>query len=399
MSVVEIEDGVFESTAVIDNGSFGTRTIRFETGRLAKQAAGSVVAYLDNETMLLSATTASKTPKDHFDFFPLTIDVEERMYAAGRIPGSFFRREGRPSTDAILTCRLIDRPLRPTFISGLRNEVQVVVTIMSLDPNDLYDVLAINAASASTQISGLPFNGPVGGVRVALIDGQWVAFPTVEQLERAVFDMVVAGRKAQNDSQNDSQNDIAIMMVEAEATDNVIEHIDGGAGAPTESIVAEGLEAAKPFIAALVDAQKELADRAAKPTAEYPVFPEYGEDVYYSVASVATDELGKALTIGGKYERNDRTDEIKVEVLERLAEQFAGREKEVGAAFRSLTKKLVRQRILTDHFRIDGRGITDIRALSAGGAVVPRAHGSALFERGETQILGVTTLDMVKMAQ
>jgi len=395
MSVVEIEDGVFESTAVIDNGSFGTRTIRFETGRLAQQAAGSVVAYLDDETMLLSATTASKTPKDHFDFFPLTIDVEERMYAAGRIPGSFFRREGRPSTDAVLTCRLIDRPLRPTFISGLRNEVQVVVTIMSLDPNDLYDVLAINAASASTQISGLPFNGPVGGVRVALIDGQWVAFPTVEQLERAVFDMVVAGRKAQNDS----QNDIAIMMVEAEATDNVIELIDGGAGAPTESIVAEGLEAAKPFIAALVDAQKELADRAAKPTAEYPVFPEYGEDVYYSVASVATDELAKALTIAGKNERNDRTDEIKVEVLERLAEQFAGREKEVGAAFRSLTKKLVRQRILTDHFRIDGRGITDIRALSAEVAVVPRAHGSALFERGETQILGVTTLDMIKMAQ
>jgi polyribonucleotide nucleotidyltransferase len=395
MSVVEIEDGVYESTAAIDNGSFGTRTIRFETGRLAQQAAGSVVAYLDDETMLLSATTAGKTPKDHFDFFPLTIDVEERMYAAGRIPGSFFRREGRPSTDAILTCRLIDRPLRPTFISGLRNEVQVVVTIMSLDPNDLYDVLAINAASASTQISGLPFSGPVGGVRVALIDGQWVAFPTVEQLERAVFDMVVAGRKVETAG----TDDVAIMMVEAEATDNVVELIDGGAGAPTESIVAEGLEAAKPFIAALVDAQMELADRAAKPTADYPVFPEYGEDVYYAVASVATDALTEALSIAGKAERNDRTDEIKGEVLERLAEQYAGREKEIGAAFRSLTKKLVRQRILTDHFRIDGRGITDIRALSAEVAVVPRAHGSALFERGETQILGVTTLDMIKMAQ
>ncbi len=395
MSVVEIEDGVYESTAAIDNGSFGTRTIRFETGRLAQQAAGAVVAYLDDETMLLSATTASKTPKDHFDFFPLTIDVEERMYAAGRIPGSFFRREGRPSTDAILTCRLIDRPLRPTFISGLRNEVQVVVTIMSLDPNDLYDVLAINAASASTQISGLPFNGPVGGVRVALIDGQWVAFPTVEQLERAVFDMVVAGRKVETAG----TDDVAIMMVEAEATDNVVELIDGGAGAPTESIVAEGLEAAKPFIAALVDAQKELADRAAKPTADYPVFPEYGEDVYYAVSSVATDALSEALSIAGKTERNDRTDEIKGDVVDRLAEQYAGREKEIGAAFRSLTKKLVRQRILTDHFRIDGRGITDIRALSAEVAVVPRAHGSALFERGETQILGVTTLDMIKMAQ
>ena len=394
MSVAEIEDGVFESTAVIDNGSFGTRTIRFETGRLAQQAAGSAVAYLDDETMLLSATTASKNPKDHFDFFPLTIDVEERMYAAGRIPGSFFRREGRPSTDAILTCRLTDRPLRPSFVDGLRNEIQVVVTVMSLDPNDLYDVVAINAASASTQLAGLPFSGPIGAVRVALIDGTWVAFPTVEQLEQAVFDMVVAGRVV-----GDDQNDIAIMMVEAEATENVIELVAGGAQAPTEAVVAEGLEAAKPFIRVLCEAQQALADRAAKPTGEYPVFPDYGDDVYYAVSSVATDALSEALTIPGKAERNDRTDEIKVEVLERLAEQYAGREKEIGAAFRSLTKKLVRQRILTDHFRIDGRGVTDIRALSAEVAVVPRAHGSALFERGETQILGVTTLDMVKMAQ
>jgi len=392
MSVAEIDEGVFESTATIDNGSFGTRTIRFEAGRLAQQAAGSVVAYLDDETMLLSATTASKSPKEHFDFFPLTIDVEERMYAAGRIPGSFFRREGRPSTDAVLTCRLIDRPLRPTFVSGLRNEIQVVVTILSLDPKDLYDVLAINAASASTQISGLPFSGPVGGVRVALIKGQWVAFPTVEQLEDAVFDMVVAGRVV-------ADGDVAIMMVEAEATTNVIELVAGGATAPTESVVAEGLEAAKPFIATLCAAQRELADRAAKETADYPLFPEYGEDVYASVASVAGDSLAEALTIAGKTERNDRTDEIKAEVLERLSDTYAGREKEIGAAFRSLTKKLVRQRILTDHFRIDGRGITDIRALSAEVAVIPRAHGSALFERGETQILGVTTLDMVKMAQ
>ena len=391
MSVEKLEEGVFEATAIIDNGTFGTRTVRFETGRLAQQAAGAVVAYLDDENMLLSATTASKSPKEHFDFFPLTVDVEERMYAAGRIPGSFFRREGRPSTDAILTCRLIDRPLRPSFVDGLRNEIQIVVTILSLDPNDLYDVLAINAASASTQLGGLPFSGPVGGVRVALIDGTWVAFPTVEQIERAVFDMVVAGRKV--------DGDVAIMMVEAEATENVIALVEGGAQAPTESVVAQGLEAAKPFIATLCGAQQELADAAAKETADYPTFPDYGEDVYYSVSSMATDELAAALTISGKAERNDRTDEIKTQVLERLADTYAGREKEVGAAFRSLTKKLVRQRILTDHFRIDGRGITDIRALSAEVAVVPRAHGSALFERGETQILGVTTLDMVKMAQ
>src|SRR6201997_5101463 len=395
MSVAEIEEGVFEATAIIDNGSFGTRTIRFETGRLALQAAGAVVAYLDDENMLLSATTASKSPKEHFDFFPLTVDVEERMYAAGRIPGSFFRREGRPSTDAILTCRLINRPLRPSFVDGLRNEVQVVVTILSLDPDELYDVLAINAASASTQLAGLPFSGPVGGVRVALIDGTWVAFPTVAQLERAVFDMVVAGRIVGSGD----NTDVAIMMVEAEATENVVELVGAGAQAPTEAVVAEGLEAAKPFIRTLCIAQQELADSSAKETAEYPIFPDYGDDVYYAIESVATEELTKALTIAGKAQRNERTEEIRADVLKRLAETYDGRDKEISAAFRALTKKLVRQRILSDHFRIDGRGITDIRALSAEVSVVPRAHGSALFERGETQILGVTTLDMIKMAQ
>ncbi|MCX4094270.1 polyribonucleotide nucleotidyltransferase [Nocardia sp. alder85J] len=391
-SAIEVEPGVFESVALIDNGSYGTRTVRFETGRLAKQAAGAVVAYLDDETMLLSATTAGKSPKDQFDFFPLTVDVEERMYAAGRIPGSFFRREGRPSTDAILTCRLIDRPLRPSFVDGLRNEIQVVVTVLSLDPKDLYDVVAINAASASTQIAGLPFSGPVGGVRVALIGTQWVAFPTVEQLSEAVFDMVVAGRVVES-------GDVAIMMVEAEATEHVIALIDGGAQAPTEAVVAEGLEAAKPFIARLCRAQQDLAALASKPTEEFPLFPPYGPDVYQVVENTAKTPLGQALSIAGKQEREERIDEIKLDVLSTLASDFEGREKEIGAAFRSVTKKLVRQRILADGFRIDGRGLADIRALSAEVAVVPRAHGSALFERGETQIMGVTTLDMVKMAQ
>ncbi|WP_018160851.1 polyribonucleotide nucleotidyltransferase [Smaragdicoccus niigatensis] len=390
-SAVEIEEGVFESTAVLDNGSFGQRVIRFETGRLAKQAGGAVVAYLDDNTMLLSTTTASKAPKEQFDFFPLTVDVEERMYAAGRIPGSFFRREGRPSTDAILTCRLIDRPLRPSFVDGLRNEIQVVVTILSLDPKDLYDVVAINAASASTQLAGLPFSGPVGGVRVALIEGQWVAFPTNEQLEKAVFDMVVAGRVV--------GNDVAIMMVEAEATDNVIALVADGATAPTETVVAEGLEAAKPFIATLCKAQADLAALTAKETGEFKLFPPYADDAYDAVYAAAKDKLSEALTIAGKQEREDRIDEVKVEVLDAVVPSFEGREKEIGAAFRSVTKKLVRQRILTDKFRIDGRGLTDIRSLSAEVAVVPRAHGSALFERGETQIMGITTLDMVKMAQ
>ena len=390
-------DGVHETTAVLDNGSFGTRTIRFETGRLARQAAGSVVAYLDDETMLLSATTASKHPKEHFDFFPLTVDVEERMYAAGRIPGSFFRREGRPGTDAILTCRLIDRPLRPSFVDGLRNEIQVVVTVMSLNPQDPYDVVAINAASASTQLAGLPFSGPIGGVRVALISqedgsgGTWVAFPTWEQLERAVFDMVVAGRVV--------GEDVAIMMVEAEATTETINLVAEGAQAPTEDVVAAGLEAAKPFIRTLCIAQQQLADVAAKPTRTYPTYPAYQPDVFEAVSNLATDDLAQALAIAGKQERESRLDEVKVAVLDKVAPQFEGREKEIGAAFRSLNKNLVRRRILTDQIRIDGRGLTDIRPLSAEVEVVPRAHGSALFERGETQILGVTTLNMLRMEQ
>jgi polyribonucleotide nucleotidyltransferase len=382
---------IHRSSAVLDNGSFGTRTITFETGRLARQAAGSVVATLDGGTTLLSATTASKAPKEQFDFFPLTVDVEERMYSIGRIPGSFFRREGRPSEDAILTCRLIDRPLRPTFVNGLRNEVQVVITVMTLNPDDLYDVVAINAASASTQLSGLPFSGPVGGVRIALINGQWVAFPTHEQIDEAVFDMVVAGRIA--------GDDVAIMMVEAEATSNTVDLIGQGASAPTEDVVAGGLDAAKGFIRTLCEAQMELAGAAAKPVAEYPVFLEYQDDVYSAVDKAAGERVAQALTIVSKAEREAALDEIKASVVSEIGANFEGREKEIGAALRSVTKSKVRERVLRDHVRIDGRGLADIRPLSAEVGVLPRVHGSALFERGETQILGVTTLNMLRMEQ
>lgn len=378
--------------ATIDNGRFGTRTVRFETGRLARQAAGSVAAYLDDETMLLSATTAGKHPKEQFDFFPLTVDVEERMYAAGRIPGSFFRREGRPSTDAILACRLIDRPLRPLFVKGLRNEVQVVITVLAIHPDDAYDTLAINAASASTQISGLPFSGPVGAVRIALVDGQWVAFPKYSDKERAVFDMVVAGRVV--------GDDVAIAMIEAEATDNAWGLVkDEGATAPTEEIVAEGIEAAKPFIKALCDAQAALAAQSAKQVQEFPVFLDYQDDAFAAVEAEVTSDLRDALAIADKQERENRLDEIKNEMVGKLQAGFDGREKELSAAYRSLQKKLVRQRVLTDGVRIDGRGLADIRTLSAEVEVLPRVHGSALFERGETQIMGVTTLNMLRMEQ
>jgi polyribonucleotide nucleotidyltransferase len=387
---------VYSAEAVIDNGSFGSHKLRFETGKLAKLAAGSAVVYLDDETMVLSATTAGKQPREGFDFFPLTVDVEEKMYAVGRIPGSFFRREGRPSEDAILTCRLIDRPLRPSFVKGLRNEVQVVETIMSLHPDHLYDVVAINAASLSTQISGLPFSGPIGGVRVALIKGQWVGFPNYSQLEEATFDMVVAGRVTES-------GDVAIMMVEAESTPKTLSLLanveETGAVAPTEEIVAQGLEAAKPFIKVLCEAQQQVASQAAKPTQEFPIFLDYTEDIYEAVASEFSGELAKVLTIAGKAERESETDRVKAEAKERLSVRFPDRDKEISAAFRALTKKLVRERIIRDGVRIDGRGLGDIRQLSAETHVLPRVHGSALFQRGETQVLGVTTLNMLRMEQ
>jgi polyribonucleotide nucleotidyltransferase len=381
----------YSSEAVL-KCSLGERRLRFETGRLAQQAAGSAVTYLDDDTMVLSATTASKNPKDQFDFFPLTVDVEERQYAAGKIPGSFFRREGRPSEDAILTCRLTDRPLRPSFANGLRNEIQIVSTILALDPDHLYDVIAINGAACSVLLAGLPFSGPVAGVRVALIDGEWVPFPTYSELEGAVFDMVVAGRVVEG-------GDVAIMMVEAEATEHTVELVAGGAVAPTEEVVAQGLEAAKPFLAEIAAAQQKLADQAAKETREFPVFLAYQDDVFQAVAAAVGDDVAKALTIADKQSREAELDRVKELAKEQLAAQFEGREKEISEAFRAVTKKQVRQRVIKDGVRIDGRGVADIRSLSAEINVVPRVHGSSLFERGETQIMNVATLNMLRMEQ
>ncbi|CUU55641.1 polyribonucleotide nucleotidyltransferase [Parafrankia irregularis] len=386
-----MDDSTQAAEAVITTPA-GPRTVRFETGRLARQAAGSVVAYL-GDTMVLSATTVSRSPKEQLDFFPLTVDVEERMYAAGRIPGSFFRREGRPSEDAILTCRLIDRPLRPSFAKGLRNEIQVVATVLALDPETLYDVVAINAASASTMLAGLPFSGPIGATRVGFVDGEWIAFPTHAELERATFDMVVAGRVLEDGS------DVAIMMVEAEATPGTVGLLAGGAPAPTEEVVAAGLEAAKPAIRELCRAQSELAAGTAKPQRDFPLFVDYHADVLESLTAAVGEELAAALRIAGKAEREAELERVRVLAVEKVSGQFEGRDKEIGPAYRALTKKLVRSRIVADGVRIDGRSTTEIRELSAEVDYIPRVHGSALFERGETQILGVTTLAMLRMEQ
>ncbi|MEK0306136.1 polyribonucleotide nucleotidyltransferase [Bifidobacterium favimelis] len=384
--------------ATIDNGSYGRRTVRFETGRLAQQADGAVAAYLDDDSMVLSTTTAGSSPKENYDFFPLTVDVEEKMYAAGKIPGSFFRREGRPSNEAILACRLIDRPLRPLFPHTLRNEVQVVETILAVNPDDAYDVLALNAASASTLISGLPFEGPVSGLRLALIDGQWVAFPRWSERERAVFELVVAGRVV-------ADGDVAIAMIEAGAGANAWNLIyDEGQIKPDEEVVAQGLEAAKPFIKVLCEAQEELKAKAAKPTKEFQLFPEYTDALYDRIDQVAHADLDEALSIAEKLPRQERIHEIKEKVREALTYEFtdmddAEKDKELGNAFKELQRRIVRRRILTQDYRIDGRGLRDIRTLSAEVDVVPRVHGSALFQRGETQVLGVTTLNMLKMEQ
>lgn len=410
---IEDDDyGVIEAVATIDNGDFGTRTIRFETGQLARQAGGSVTTYLDDDTMLLTTTTASNQPREHLDFFPLTVDVEERMYAAGRIPGSFFRREGRPSSEAVLAARLIDRPLRPTFVQGLRNEVQVVVTVLSQNPDDFYDVVAINGASAATQLSGLPVSGSVGGVRVALVadeahpDGQWVAFPTNEQHEQAIFEMVVAGRLVTSRQGGKNVEDVAVMMVEAGATEAVVTKIADGRTAPTESVVAAGLEAAKPFIATLCRAQDGLSERAAKDTAEFTLFPAYTDEIYRAVEKKAAGKLAELLKIEGKQNRDDATNEYMVEIENQLLSQFTSDEldetaagKKIRAAYNAVMKQIVRKMIVSEQFRIDGRGVTDIRDLGVEVDLVPRAHGSSLFERGETQIMGVTTLDMLKMEQ
>ena len=387
---------IIAAEAIIDNGRFGKRTVRFETGRLAKQAAGSALAYLDDSTTVLSATTVGKNPKDQFDFFPLTVDVEERQYAAGRIPGSFFRREGRAGTEAILAARLIDRPLRPGFVKGLRNEVQVVETVLTIDPDDAYDVLAINAASMSTQIAGLPFTGPIGGTRLALIDDQWVAFPRWSELERSVFNIVVAGRIV---TKEDGSEDVAIMMVEAGGGKNQWELIQAGATAPTEDIVADGLEAAKPFIKVLCEAQLKVAEKASKETVEFPLFLDYTDEEYAAVEEYAAEKVAQALLTEGKLARDEAVDAVKEEMLGALAERFPESEKALKAAFRSLEKTTIRNRTLREEIRMDGRTPRQIRSLSAEVEVLPRVHGSALFQRGETQILGVTTLAMLRMEQ
>ena len=376
------------------------KTLSFETGKLAQQSQGAVLASI-GRTVVLATANAAKDVRPGTDFFPLTIDVEERAYAAGKVPGSFFRREGRPTEDAILTCRLTDRPLRPAFPEGFRNETQVVLTVMGADMANPHDVLSINAASASLMISGIPFDGPIGAVRIAHSQsGEWIPHPTYEEGEASTFELVVAGRQLDN-------GEVAIMMVEAGGTPKSMEYYAAGAPKVDEKVLAGGLEACKVYIKESIALQRQLV--ASVIATKGPIVPmtyipqlDYSQDVFEAVAAIAGDGVAKAITISAKADRNAATDAAAAEAIEKLCGEggeFAGREREVKEAVRSLTKKAVRKRIVDEGLRIDGRGPRDLRPLSSEVTVLPTAHGTGLFQRGETQVMNVVTMAMPRMNQ
>jgi polyribonucleotide nucleotidyltransferase len=385
-----------QATSVSGPISGTDHTLSFETGKLAMQADGAVVGRI-GDTMVLVTATAARQVREGTDFFPLTVDIEERMYAAGKIPGSFFRREGRATDQAILTCRLIDRPLRPSFPDGFRNEVHVVGTVLAADLANPHDVLAINAASAALMVSGIPFDGPIGAVRIAWsTDGRWIPHPSYQQGDESCFELVVAGRGLSEEP----GAEIAIMMVEAGGTERSWSYYQAGAPKVTEEVLAEGLEAAKTWIRESIELQRELVRRSGvKPTIPFELFTDYAEDVYERVGAVGTEAIAKANTITDKGERNAALDEATASIVGELDAEFSEREREIKAAVRALTKKLVRRRIVDEGVRIDGRGTADIRPLAAEVGVLPTAHGSGLFQRGETQVLNVTTLGMPRMNQ
>jgi polyribonucleotide nucleotidyltransferase len=382
----------------------GDVEIRFETGKLAGQAGGAVVAHV-GETTLLVTSTASSRPKEHLDFFPLTVDYEEKMYAAGKIPGGFFKREGRASENAILVCRLVDRPMRPTFDNGLRNEIQILITTLSADQVNPPDVLAINGASMATLLSGIPYDGPVAGVRMGMDrDGNWKPFPTFEWLENeAVFDLVVAGRL------NSESGEIDILMVEAEATANAVTFIEMGATAPTEEVVADALQECRQYLKALCDLQLDLLAKAGQREASsYPLYPAYADKVLQEVTNAVGDELAAVFADSSidKATRNERVAALKDKAIDAAFENAGDvevtdeqLEAQAKNAFRAVEKKTIRRRVVNDGVRIDGRGPADLRELSAEVGVLPRAHGSGLFKRGETQVLNILTLGMTREAQ
>ncbi|MGH2687657.1 MAG: polyribonucleotide nucleotidyltransferase, partial [Actinomycetota bacterium] len=371
----------------------GEPVYRYETGKLAQQADGAALVKVGEGVVLVTAT-ASKGAREGVDFFPLTVDLEERMYAAGKIPGGFFRREGRPSEKGILSARLVDRPLRPCFPDGFRNEVHIVVTVLSVDGENAVDVAAINGASAALALSGIPFDGPVGAVRLAHVDGAWVANPTYQQVNDATFEIVVAGRR-------NPAGQVDVLMVEAGATELALDYVNDGAPVVTEEVVATGLEEAKTWINEAIAAQEELVAQAGvrENPKKWVIAKDYGDDVYARLEEVARDRLIAALSEPEKVARERGLDDLNEALAAELAEAFPERGNEAIAALRKLTKTIVRERIVNEGKRLDGRGPKEIRPISAEVGILPRVHGTGLFTRGQTQVLSICTLGMLRMEQ
>ena len=362
----------------------------FEVGKFAPLAGGSVTASIGDTVVLVTATGAA-TPREGADFFPLTVDIEERMYAAGKIPGSFFRREARAGEQAILTCRLIDRPLRPAFPDGYRNEVHVVGTVLGADQKNPYDVLALNAASLALCLSPVPFDGPIGAVRMSWSpEGEWIPFPTYQESSESAFDMVVAGRL--------SDNDVAVMMVEAGGTGNSWTLYESGTPKVDEDVLAGGLEASKTWIREMIELQQQAVDAAGDiKKMEPPLIVDHSDEIFEAVQAAAAERIADTQQIADKSERQAAEAELREAVVAELA-QFTAEDpngaKQIKNAIRTITKQVVRKRIVEEGIRIDGRKTDELRKVTSEVEVIPTAHGSGLFQRGETQVLNFTTLGM-----
>ena len=371
--------------------NIGNAEIGFETGKLALQAPGSVVV-TSGDTTVLVTTVANKSVRDGIDFFPLTVDVEERMYSAGKIPGGFFRREGRQTEKAILACRLIDRPLRPSFKDGFRCETQIIATVLSVDNENEYDILALNAASLGLQLAGVPLESAVGAVRMSLINDNWIVQATNTELEESVFDMVVAGSL-------NPKGEIDIVMVEAGATDNAFNKIDEGSAAPSENIVADGIDMSKEFISKLIEAQKELVAKRDVPEVDWPIIEDYSEELKSQISEAFGSDIETAMAITDRSERSEKQSALEEQAVEKFLDEEDDNTKAIKLAFKSIVKNTVRDRVLSGGARLDGRTPTDIRNISAEINLLPTVHGSSLFLRGETQVLNVTTLGMSRLEQ
>lgn len=345
----------------------GGRTLTIETGRLAKQANGTaLVTYGD--TVVLVTATAAKEAKTDIDFLPLTVEYQERFYAVGKIPGSFFRREiGRPTEKETLTCRFIDRPLRPLFADGYQNETQVIATVLSADQENDPDMLAMIGASCALGISEIPFLGPIAGVRVGYIDDEYVVNPTQTQLESSRLDLIVAGTKN------------AVVMVE------------GGSDSLTEEEILGGIFFGQESLQPILDIQEEM--RAAVGKAKMEVEPpQVNEELKKKVEELAAADMQQVITTSDKIERGNRFQELKKKVVEQLEEEYADSVKEIKGLFKDLNKRMMRDRIVKEDARIDGRRMDEIRSISCEVGALPRVHGSSLFTRGETQAMVTATL-------